>query len=137
MDRVAFYNAGGTLDHTTIINIEDTSFDGVQAGIGIYANNQDSASRTLNIDHNTLHDYQKNGMALSGTGLAANVTNNTVMGHGPTSITAQNGIEISSGATGLVSNNTVSGHSYTPFNVVACGILIIQSDAQVFEQHVE
>ncbi len=131
MDGVAFYNAGGTLDHTTIINIEDTSFDGVQAGIGIYANNQDSASRTLNIDHNTLHDYQKNGMALSGTGLAANVTNNTVMGHGPTSITAQNGIEISSGATGLVSNNTVSGHSYTPFNVVACGILIIQSDAQV------
>jgi hypothetical protein len=110
MEGVAFHNAGGTVDHTTIIGVRNTPLDGVQAGVAIYVFNEDGTPRTLNVDHNTISDYQKNGMALNGVGLTANVTNNTVTGAGNTPLTAQNGIQIGFGGTGTITGNTVSGN---------------------------
>jgi hypothetical protein len=128
---VDFHNAGGTIDHTTITRVRNNPFDGVQAGVAVYALTDDATSRTLNVDHSILSDYQKNGTVFHGTGLTVNFTNNTVTGHGPTNITAQNGVQISGGATGIVSGNTISGHSYTPFTTVATGVIVFDAPAQV------
>jgi hypothetical protein len=128
---IAFNNAGGTVSNSLITGVRDATLSGTQHGIGIYANNSDGVARTLNIFNNTITDFQKNGMALSGTGLTVNVNNNTVTGAGKINITAQNGIQVSYGATGSVTNNTVSGIWYTPSSWSATGILLYDSDGTV------
>lgn len=47
---------------------------------------------------------------------------------GPITYIAQNGIQISFGATALVKGNTVSGDWYTPKSYTACGLLFYQSN---------
>jgi hypothetical protein len=110
---VAFNNAGGTIDHVTVTGIRNNPFNGVQNGVAIRANNADAAPRTLNVTNNTVSLYQKNGMTLSGSGLTLSVTGNTVTGAGITPAIAQNGIEVTGGATGDISGNTVSGNEYS------------------------
>jgi hypothetical protein len=56
------------------------------------------------------------------------VKNNTVTGLGEVDFIAQNGIQISRGATGEVTGNTVSGNSYTPTAWTACGLLFYKAD---------
>jgi hypothetical protein len=112
-DGVAYYNAGGIIQNNTIMDITDTPLDGMQRGVGIYAYNADGSPRTLDVIGNTILDYQKNGMALSGNNLVVDVENNTVTGAGPTNQIAQNGIQVSYGATGKVKGNKVSGNYWT------------------------
>jgi hypothetical protein len=56
------------------------------------------------------------------------VQDNTVTGLGPIGFIAQNGIQISRGASAVVTGNTVSGNWYTPATVTACGLLFYQAD---------
>ncbi len=112
-DGVAYYNAGGTIQNNTIMDITDTPLDGMQRGVGIYAYNAVGSPLTLDVIGNTILDYQKNGMALSGNNLVVDVENNTVTGAGPTDQIAQNGIQVSYGATGKVKGNKVSGNYWT------------------------
>ena len=111
---IAYHNAGGTIDGVEVKNIRHTPFNGVQGGTGIYGYANDAASpHTLTVRDSFVHDYQKNGITMSGAGLTAHVTGNTVTGAGPTDQIAQNGIQFSLGATGTIEGNTVSGHRYT------------------------
>ncbi len=109
---VAYYNAGGTLDHATIENVQNNPLDGDQNGVALYANNADTSPRTLNITNDTILNYQKNGMALFGAGLTLDVANNVVTSAGDIPANAQNGIEVADGATGTISGNKVSGNEY-------------------------
>src|SRR5206468_10565509 len=123
-EGIAFYNAGGVVDHVTLTGVRDNPLSSVQSGVAIYANNTDGVSRGLTISNNTITNYQKNGMSLNGAGLGATVSANIVTGAGPTSLIAQNGIQVSSGAQALITGNTVSGNIYTPQSAASVGILI-------------
>ncbi len=127
-EGIAFFNGGGTVNDVTVEHVRDGTFDGLQTGIAIYADNT-TGTRTLNVTNNLITDYQKGGMALSGTGLTVDVDGNTVTGHGPTTITAQNGIQVGFGAGGVINNNIVSGDAFTPATAGAAGILLFQSAA--------
>jgi parallel beta-helix repeat protein len=121
---IAYYNANGNLSNLTILNVQDNPFSGAQHGVGIYALNDDAVDRTINIVNTVIEDFQKNGIALRGDGLTVNVQGNTVTGKGPTGVTAQNGIQISGGATGTIEGNIVSEIYYTGAGWTASGILI-------------
>lgn len=110
---IGFCNAGGEITNSTITNIQDNPASGNQSGVAIYAANKDGVARTITINGNTINNFQKNGMALTGEGLTVNVTNNTVTGKGEINYNAQNGIQVSSGATGTIANNTITGFDYT------------------------
>lgn len=71
--------------------------------------------------------YQKNGGIVSGAGAAVKVLNNTVTGQGKINYIAQNGIQISYGASGTVTGNIVSNHWYTGPTYTACGLLFYQA----------
>ncbi len=110
---LAYFNAGGTVDGLTIEHIRNNPLDGDQEGIGIYAYAATGGPDLLTITNNDIFDYQKNGMALSGSALTVDVENNTVTGAGPTTLNAQNGIQVGFGAGGTIAGNTVRGNSYT------------------------
>lgn len=122
---IGFNNAGGVISNNTVTGITDTPFSGAQHGNGIYVYNNDGGSHTINILYNLITDYQKNGITVV-DGATANTTvdisGNTVVGIGPTTITAQNGIQ-TSGVDGVINNNTVTDNWYTPATWTAAGIL--------------
>ena len=65
------------------------------------------------IDNTTVSGYAKNGIVIDGIDSDGDIHDNTVSGSGPTSVSAQNGIEIVRGATGEVYNNSISANQYT------------------------
>ena len=110
---------GATLNLTTstVENIgadPTTSAGGCQGGVGVDAGN----SYTSQIGHAYLSDdkiqtYQKNGVVIDGAGSLGKIVNTLVTGAGPTPYIAQNGIQISTGATGSVTGSHISGNNYT------------------------
>ena len=119
--------------NTTIHDIGENPLNGSQHGVGVLYTtiNQAGASTgsaaTGTLSGNTITRYQKNGVVVSGSGAAVTVRSNTVTGEGEISYIAQNGIQISFGATARVFGNIVSLNNYTPPKVTACGLLIYKA----------
>ena len=105
-----------TIEHNHITHIRDNPFSGCQNGVGVQVGrfSLDATTGSATIRNNQIDDYQKNGITIDNTGSSGDVENNTIRAPGPTAVIAQNGIQVSSGATGQVKNNTVSGNVYTP-----------------------
>ncbi len=120
---IGVYNAGGLIDNVEVKDIREEPLNGNQHGVGILAYNGDGDERNLTVQNCYIHDYQKNGMTLSGAGLDVIVSNNTIKGAGKTSVIAQNGIQISGGATGTVDQNVVKGNWYGGVDWSSAGIL--------------
>jgi parallel beta-helix repeat protein len=122
----------GTVSNNIIKAITHGPSNGTQSGVGIRVTARAGAgSSNVSIATNNISDVQKNAMVITnayvGASVNANVTGNTVAGNGPVSYIAQNGIQVSSGATAIVSGNNVSGYDYVPSSVAAVGILLISA----------
>ncbi len=109
---------------SSIHDIGESPLNGAQHGNAVVY--QDGASGT--ISGNTVSNYQKNGITIRDPDSAAVVSDNVVTGEGPISYIAQNGIQISYGASALVQGNTVSGNWYTSATWTACGLLFYQAN---------
>jgi hypothetical protein len=91
-----------------------TQAGGCQGGVGVeagYSNTDQVGHATLTRD--TIKGYQKNGVVADGSGSTGSIVDTTVTGAGATPYIAQNGIQISTGATGVVFQSVVSGNNYT------------------------
>lgn len=120
-------DSGGsaTIEKNHITHIRDNPFSGCQNGNAVQLGRAaESTTGSGTVKDNQIDDYQKTGIIVSNTGSDADVENNTIQGVGPTATIAQNGIQISGGATASVENNDVSGNVYTPASVVSTGILL-------------
>jgi len=88
--------------------------NGCQGGVGVEV----GSAPTHQVGHatmtsDTIQTYQKNGITVDGPGSTASISGVTVSGAGPTSQIAQNGIQISLGATATVVGSTITGNNYT------------------------
>ncbi len=117
--------AGGganlTLSNNHVLMIRDISppLSSCQNGSAIrYGAPSTAQAASGSISNNIIDTYQKNGITLSNTGTVVTVTGNSVTGELPPPNTAQNGIQISSGAIATVSNNIVSNNQC---GAVGCG----------------
>src|SRR5262249_45520368 len=117
----------------TITHVRHEPIDGCQEGNGIVAGTNLGAGVTVTIADNTVVDYQKNGITVRGQGSTATITGNTVTGVGATAAIAQNGIQVSRGASATVSGNIVSANECNnpqcgadPLGDFATGILIFR-----------
>ncbi len=120
---IGFWNAGGSITNVDLTGVRDTPFSGAQHGVGVYAYNNTGGPYTIDLSGVTIDDFQKNATALSGDGLTANLSNCTVIGHGLTNVTAQNGIQIGFGAGGTVTDCSVSDIAYDDTTWGASGML--------------
>jgi hypothetical protein len=105
---------GATLDfeHSRITAAGAVPLNGCQGGVGIGVG--DSIPTPEQVGHLVLSDstvagYQKDGIAVDGSGSTASITGTTVTGIGPTTQIAQNGIQVSDGASAVVAGSTISG----------------------------
>lgn len=121
----------GTISNNTIGGITHGPSNGLQSGVGIRVSARPGETSDVDINGNIIDTYQKNGMVITnfygGTAVHADIDGNTVTGAGPVNYIAQNGIQVSNGATATITNNDVSGHDYTPFTFAAVGLLIFDA----------
>ncbi|HXM35588.1 MAG TPA: right-handed parallel beta-helix repeat-containing protein [Pyrinomonadaceae bacterium] len=110
-----------------ITEIRDNPFGGCQNGVAILVGRfAEGQIGSAVIQNNRIDKYQKGGIVISNLGSRADITDNNVKGVGPTSVIAQNGIQISAGAKANVEDNEVSDNIYTPQTVVSTGILLFE-----------
>jgi len=97
------------VDHSSFFDIGNHPHDGTQHGIDIAWRN----GATGSLDLSQVYDYQKGGVLADGAGTSVSVTNNVVRGLGPVPFIAQNGVQVSRGATGNVNGNFIEDNEYT------------------------
>jgi len=106
-----YHNAGGSVTDVAITRVRNTPFSGAQHGVSLYLWNDDATARTFTAERVTIDDFQKNAMALNaaaGTPLTIAVIDCDITGAGPTTVTAQNGIQVyGADITATVTGNTV------------------------------
>ena len=126
---ILFDGASGTISGNTILSLNKNSRAGArsscQEGNAIKAVNFGPISGRIpvTISGNTIREYQKTGIIVSGE-IDGAVTGNTVVGAGPQADIGQNGIQIGEGATARVLHNTVSGNAYTGGGTASGGIIV-------------
>jgi len=140
MDLVGinYQNASGTINQVVTRNQElAPDLFGCQDGLAIFVESGYGSGGTavVIIENSSVHDYDKNGITVDGSGTVATITGNYVVGIGATPLTAQNGIQVSGGATGSVKSNTITDDVYinpsdcAPGCYGSSGILIYDSGA--------
>ncbi|MDP9330000.1 MAG: right-handed parallel beta-helix repeat-containing protein [Actinomycetota bacterium] len=111
---------------STIHDIGESPLDGTQHGVAIYYRALSTGTASGTISGNTLTNYQKGGISVSGAGVSATIKNNIVTGLGRVSYIAQNGIQVGYGAKATVTGNTVTGNAYTGAGQTSsAGILVV------------
>jgi parallel beta-helix repeat protein len=127
-------NQGATANITgnLITDISDSPGSGDQNGFGVYVGYVGGGRAT--IVGNTFTRYQKSGVVVDGPNGYALIDGNEFVGNGPTSLIAQNGIDVVRQGSADIFNNSISSHIYTgpvgpdPENpVTASGVIIHQA----------
>jgi len=120
-------DTGGSADilGNHITQIHDTPFSGCQNGVAVLVGRfSEGTTGSARVIGNVIDNYQKNGPTVSNSGSSAEIAHNRILGIGPTALIAQNGIQVSGGATATVQHNFVSGNIYTPGTFASTGILL-------------
>jgi len=131
---IYYLNASGKIQWNKVNGIKHPAgYEGCQSGVAIYALSRDGGTSRVWIEHNTVRDFQKNGItanSASGDGtIIAYIKKNRAYGWGPTDKIAQNGIQIGFGATGSIyNNNYVADVSYIGGYWAASGYLLYDAD---------
>lgn len=132
---------GGTVqlsdDLVSTIRASSTALWGCQTGVAVQVGRvywpqttggdaTENFNAVATVVGTTIATYQKNGITADAPGTTIQVDRSQVEGNGVTAHTAQNGIQISRGATGSVLHSTISGNEsavLTP-TAIAAGILV-------------
>ncbi len=125
---IVYHNANGTISNNTITKFGNNPPKGAD-GWGIFV----VEGSNVTISNNTVDKWGKGGIVVDGdndytsTDVTATITGNIITGAGEITAVAQNGIQISRGATGTVSKNTVNGNYYDGSDWSGSGILLYYS----------
>jgi len=126
---ILFDGVGGIISNNIVTDIEQgaNGGSGCQEGNGIEVRNTVGVPMPrLTISSNTVIDYQKTGILVRDN-VSAVISDNTVTGDQKIIYIAQNGIQISYGATAQLLRNVVTGNWYTPKSYVACGLILYKA----------
>src|SRR5208283_1813888 len=132
---VIYQNSSGSIKRSWVRNtLLSTRLNGCQSGNGIFVQSGNGGSSHVIIAENRVDGYQKNGITANEVGTVVEILKNVVVGSGPTTGAAQNGIQVGYGAQGKIRENFVTSNIWSPcISPDEClyfstGILIEQSD---------
>jgi hypothetical protein len=102
----------------TGVHVENTTpaNSGCGAGQGIFvqAGSTGVGTASVSIAHASVSRYGKNGITCIDLGVTCTITRSTIT-TSPTSLVAQNGIQVGFGAVGAVAHNTIGGNDWTAY----------------------
>ena len=93
--------------------------------VGIYY----AAGSSGTVSGNAVSNYQKGGIVANGTDASVTIGDNTVTGLGPGAVNAQNGIQVSRGASAVVTGNAISDNYYSGPYWSAAALLLFDVSA--------
>src|SRR5271167_1923840 len=112
---ISFQNASGMLERVAVRNFKlAASLNGCQSGSGIFVQSGSGGVSKVEIEHCTVHDFQKNGITADEQGTVTVIRRNVVTGIGATTGAAQNGVQIGFGAAGSILENVVTNNIWAP-----------------------
>jgi hypothetical protein len=127
---IYYQNAAGTISGNTVQNqLLPPNYQGCQDGEGIFVENAALGTGAVNITSNTVLNFDKNGITTSYAAAHGTISKNTITGIGPTTVIAQNGIQVGYGATASILTNTISNLIYSPDTYGSSGILLYDTQA--------
>ena len=126
---VAFWNSGGVLHDVRVTRITEYPLGTLFHGVGVYAYNDDGMPRDITIERVAVDRFQRAGVSLGGPGLSVTAADVEISGFGPNQLMAQNGVQISHGASAVLSGFTISDIVYTDEVGTASGVLIYQANS--------
>jgi len=135
---IYYQNSSGTVNHVVTRNQALTAaLNGCQSGEGIFVESGYGTGGTANvtIENSSVHGYQKNGITADGSGTTVTISGNYVVGQGPTTGAAENGIQVSDGAAGTVFSNKIMDDVYAPATAGASGIIVFDSGSLTIQSN--
>jgi len=140
---IFYQNSSGQIAHNAVkhMRLVGANLAGCQSGNAIFVETTGGGTSKVEINANSVNDYQKNGITANNSGTDASVDGNAVTGIGPTTGAAQNGVQIGFGAAGTVRNNAIADNIFStcsspddcPTN--AAGVLVFESDSVTVENN--
>lgn len=126
---ILFDNTSGRIANNRIVDFRQVDpngdVSGCQEGNSIEARGRGKVVITRNV----VVRYQKTGIIVTTGDVEAEIMNNRVEGDGPLrGGIAQNGIQVSFGASAVISRNTIAKNFYTPDTFESCGIILFRQD---------
>lgn len=113
------------VSNSSFHDIGESPRTAVRHGQGVAYRSFDGGSATGTVSGNRVWAFQEAGINLTGPGSTVIVSGNRVIGPGPESVIAENGIQVIFGAHGTVKDNTISDMSYTgPLATGSTGVLV-------------
>jgi nitrous oxidase accessory protein NosD len=124
---VHFYDASGTVDRSTIVGakLQDprtctTLMPGNGIGIHVNTDGTNPGPFRVYLSRNSIHDFNRNGILVAGSGATAEIDSNQISGTGPSLGILQFGIFVSSGAVGLITRNSINQGLCGTLSVADC-----------------
>ncbi|MGA8101849.1 MAG: hypothetical protein WB869_06830 [Candidatus Acidiferrales bacterium] len=133
---IYYQNASGTINDVATRNqVLSTGLTGCESGQGIFIQSGygSTVKEKVTVENSSVTNFQKNGITGDGTTLTVMVMGNYIVGQGPTTGAAENGVQISDGAAGKVMNNATIDEIWAPDTSsdtgdAASGILIYAAE---------
>jgi hypothetical protein len=121
LSAVHFFNASGRIKKSAVFGAQlpnpqscSTFFGN---GFGVAVDSSEAGPFHVEIEENSIHDYQRDGIDVSSAGVSVEIEGNNISGLGPASGVNQFGIFLLNGAVGEVEGNVITEG--------ACGTLSI------------
>ena len=134
---IHFSNASGTVSNNAIFGAVlfypkscTTLFPGSGFGVQVDTTSGQSGPFSVLINGNSIHDFNRDGILVTGSGITADVTGNSITGLGPGYGTFQFGVFIANGAVGHITGNTISQANCGSIDPTSC--MNVRSEGVVF-----
>lgn len=122
---IHFYNASGAVESNAIFGTALSSQVSCTAlfpgnGSGVQADQSDTNSHQIIVQNNSIHDFGRNGVLVTGAGETGYISSNAIQGIGPSTGVNQFGVFLANGATGEVVANTITQGNCGSIAPAAC-----------------
>lgn len=105
---ILFYEANGSVDKCVVTDIRDVTFNGAPDIAVIAAHTRGvNMSQYFSITNCNIREYGKGGIVVDGGLVTAIINNNRIHGKNTGGVLAQNGIQVSRGASASISGNYI------------------------------
>jgi nitrous oxidase accessory protein NosD len=122
---IHYYNSSGRVENNAIFGAEVANPQSCTSllpasGFGVEVDADQPGPFCVSVQHNSIHDYTRDGVYVTGSGVTARIEDNTISGVGPSIGTFQFAVWVLNGAVGLINRNVITEGLCGTLSVSAC-----------------